>query len=93
KRDFTGAAGLFGLVLKDYPKEAVAAMLDRMEVMSIGESWGGYESLILPTNPARNRTAVPWRAAGPTLRIHAGLEDPDDLIADLEKGLERLNAA
>ena len=93
KRDFTGACGLFGLVLKDYPSEAVAAMLDGMKVLAIGESWGGYESLILPTKPARNRTAVPWRATAPTLRIHAGLEDPEDLIDDLEKGLARLNGA
>ncbi len=93
KRDFTGACGLFGLVLKDYSSEAVAAMLDGMKVLAIGESWGGYESLILPTKPARNRTAVPWSATAPTLRIHAGLEDPEDLIDDLEKGLARLNGA
>ena len=92
KRDFTGACGLFGVVLKPAPEEAVAAMLDGMELFSMGASWGGFESLILPSNPAAIRTATRWEA-GPTIRIHAGLEDTGDLIADLERGLERLNAA
>lgn len=93
RRDFTGATGLFGLVLKEgYSKDAVAAMLDGLELYGIGASWGGFESLILPINPAAVRTAVPWTGAGPALRIHAGLEDPDDLIADLERGFERLAA-
>ena len=92
KRDFKGACGLFGVVLKAAPETAVAAMLDGMELFSMGASWGGFESLILPSNPAAIRTATTWDA-GPTVRIHAGLEDTDDLIADLERGLERLNAA
>jgi cystathionine beta-lyase len=92
QRDFTGASGLFGVVLKACPTPAVHAMLDKMELFAMGASWGGFESLILPTNPATNRTATPWQAAGPTLRIHAGLEDPDDLIADLDEGFKRLNA-
>ena len=93
RRDFSGASGLFGLVLKPFPAAAVAAMLDGMKLFAMGASWGGYESLILPTDPARNRTATRWEAPGPSLRIHAGLEDPDDLIADLEEGFARLNAA
>jgi cystathionine beta-lyase len=92
KRDFSGSSGLFGVVLKDYGKDAVTAMLDGMELFAMGYSWGGYESLILPTYPANHRSATTWSAPGPSLRIHAGLEDPDDLIADLEKGFERLNA-
>jgi cystathionine beta-lyase len=64
-----------------------------LKLFGMGVSWGGYESLILPANPERTRTAVPWTAAGPMLRIHAGLEDPADLIADLEAGFGRLNAA
>ena len=93
KRDFTGASGLFGVLLKEgYAKPAVAAMLDGLELFALGFSWGGYESLILPTDPAQLRTATEWTHQGPNLRIHAGLEDPDDLIADLEKGLARLNA-
>ncbi len=93
KRDFTGASGLFGVVLKDgYSDDAVAAMLNGLELYGMGASWGGYESLILPTVPARIRTATNWTGPGPALRIHAGLEDPEDLIADLDEGFERLNA-
>jgi cysteine-S-conjugate beta-lyase len=93
QRDFTGASGLFAIVLKPgFPKEAIAAMLDGMELFGMGASWGGFESLILPVHPERMRTAVPWQD-GPVLRIHAGLEDRDDLIADLARGFERLAAA
>jgi cystathionine beta-lyase len=93
RRDFTGASGLFGLVLKrHFAKPAVDAMLDGMELFGMGASWGGYESLILPTHPERLRTATAWET-GPTLRLHAGLEDLDDLIADLEHGFARLGAA
>ena len=63
-----------------------------MKLYAMGASWGGFESLILPTNPAPIRTASKWDE-GPTIRIHAGLEDADDLLEDLERGLERLNAA
>ena len=90
-RDFTGSSGLFGVVLQDYSKDAISAMLDGMSLHAMGASWGGFESLILPTNPARIRTATVWDE-GPTIRIHAGLEDPDDLLEDIERGLERLNA-
>ncbi|MBT3359461.1 MAG: cystathionine beta-lyase [Rhodospirillales bacterium] len=93
KRDFTGACGLFGVVLKPVSKKALTAMLDGLEIFSMGYSWGGYESLIIPTYPAKIRTATEWSYAGPSLRIHTGLEDADDLIADLEAGLKRLSAA
>ncbi len=92
KRDFTGASGLFGVVLKPAPKEAVYAMIDALDLFGIGSSWGGFESLILPTAPARSRTATRWQAEGPTLRLHIGLEDPQDLIADLERGFHQLRA-
>lgn len=93
RRDFTGACGLFGVALKrGIAKKAVDAMLDGMELFGMGASWGGFESLILPTHPERLRSATPWES-GPTLRLHAGLEDLDDLIADLDRGLERLKAA
>ena len=93
KRDFTGSSGLFGLVLNDeYSSDAVAAMLDGLELYAMGYSWGGFESLIIPGNLTGSRTATQWPHKGQVLRIHAGLEDVDDLIADLEKGLERLNA-
>ncbi len=90
KRDFGGASGLFGLVLQEgYSKAAVAAMLDNMELFPMGYSWGGFESLVMTYGQAPKRIS----STGQLLRIHAGLEDPDDLIADLDKGLARLNAA
>src|SRR5437773_121762 len=93
KRDFLGASGLFGVVLKPASKAAVYAMIDALDLFGIGSSWGGYESLILPTNPARGRTATRWEAEGPTLRLHIGLEDPQDLIEDLERGFHQLRVA
>jgi cystathionine beta-lyase len=94
KRDFSGASGLFSIVLaKPYGKAALARMLDGMSLFRMGFSWGGYESLILPADPAPFRSAAPWAAPGPLLRLHAGLEDADDLIADLEAGLRRLTRA
>lgn len=93
KRDFLGASGLFGIVLEPCSKSAVAAMLDHLELFGMGWSWGGYESLLIPTHPATCRTALPWAEPGPTLRIHVGLEDPGDLIRDLEAGFARLRAA
>ena len=92
-RDFQGASGLFGVVLKKATKAALTAMLDGMELFKMGYSWGGYESLIIPTDPGKQRTATTWDSPGPTLRIHAGLEDPDDLISDLKHGLARLDLA
>jgi cystathionine beta-lyase len=93
RRDFRGACGLFGVILRPCPKAAVAAMLEGLELFGMGYSWGGYESLIIPTHPERYRSATAWQAEGPCLRIHAGLEDPDDLLADLAAGFVRLNAA
>jgi cystathionine beta-lyase len=92
RRDFTGASGLFGAVLRPgFGKAAVDAMLDGMELFGMGASWGGYESLILPVHPERLRSATRWEA-GPTLRLHTGLEDHDDLVADLERGFARMAA-
>ncbi|WP_342240276.1 cystathionine beta-lyase [Inquilinus sp. OTU3971] len=93
RRDFTGASGLFAIVLRPASGTQVAAMLDGMELFQMGASWGGYESLILPTHPEKIRTATTWQAEGPGVRLHVGLEDPADLIADLEAGLDRLRAA
>lgn len=91
ERDFSGATGLFSVVLdKHYPKQALARMLDHMTLFKMGYSWGGFESLILPADPTPLRTASPWSAEGTLIRIHAGLEDPGDLIADLEAGFARL---
>ncbi|MSO97436.1 MAG: cystathionine beta-lyase [Rhodospirillaceae bacterium] len=95
KRDFSGATGLLGVVFKRTSAEAVTAMIDGMELFPLGFSWGGFESLIAPSNPSRSvaRTARPWTEPAPGVRIHVGLEDPDDLIVDLEKGLARFNKA
>ena len=93
KRDHLGSSGLFGVVLEPVSEKALAAMLDGMELFGMGASWGGYESLMIPTDPAHKRVATQWTVEGQVLRIHAGLEDPDDLIADLERGFERLNRA
>jgi cystathionine beta-lyase len=92
ERDFLGASGLFGLILEPYPEEAMVAMIDHLSLFSLGFSWGGYESLIMYTTPGIVRTTTLWNADGPTLRLHVGLEDPDDLIADLAAGFEVLNA-
>jgi len=93
KRDFTGAAGIFSFVLKKkYSSEALARMVDNLELYGMGYSWGGYESLILPFDAKSVRTATNWEYDNKTcLRINVGLEDIDDLINDLEAGLERLN--
>jgi cystathionine beta-lyase len=93
RRDFAGASGLFGLVLRPCAPAALAAMLDSMRLFGMGFSWGGYESLLIPVKPEKRRTATRWAPGGPTLRLHAGLEAVGDLIADLESGLARLNAA
>jgi cystathionine beta-lyase len=92
KRDFTAASGLFGVILRALPRERIARMLNGMRLFGMGWSWGGFESLMIPTYPDRARTVTTWQAEGPTLRLHIGLEDPDDLIADLEDGFARLAA-
>jgi len=91
KRDFLGASGLFGVVLKLVPHDAVAAMLNGLAHFGLGFSWGGYESLAVPSDI--HRSATKFKAEGPFIRIHAGLEDAGDLIADLAAGFERLRAA
>ena len=90
QRDFTGASGLFSIVLNPASHEALAAMLDGLELFGMGYSWGGFESLILPFDPRAYRSATTWEAKGPALRLHAGLEDVDDLKADLDAGFARL---
>jgi len=91
KRDFIGASGLFAVVLQPVAKARIAAMLDGMRLFGMGWSWGGFESLIIPTYPERVQTATTWDAGGPCLRLAIGLEDPGDLIADLDEGFARLS--
>ncbi len=93
QRDFTGASSLFGVILHTSNKTAVAKMVDFYRFFKIGASWGGYESLVIPAYPAQFRTAVPWQESGFVLRYHIGLEDPEDLLEDLEKGFRRLSRA
>jgi cystathionine beta-lyase len=93
QRDFTGACSLFGVILHTTSAKAVAHMVDHYRYFKIGSSWGGYESLVVPAYPANLRTAAPWTEPGFVLRYHVGLEDPEDLITDLEEGLKRLHRA
>jgi cystathionine beta-lyase len=90
KRDFTGAASLFGVILKPVADDAVAEMIDELKIFGIGSSWGGFESLCIRANPAKGRTATKWSPGGPLIRLHIGLEDTADLIADLERGFAKL---
>lgn len=92
-RDFTGSGCLFSIILPPAPRTAIAAMVDSMDVFGMGYSWGGFESLILPSEPARIRTAMPWRHEGNLMRIHVGFEDLSDLKTDLEAGLSRYFAS
>ena len=92
KRDFDGASGLFSFVLKGGDASHSAALIDDLELFGIGYSWGGFESLAIPVEPGRLRTVTNWKAVGPTIRLQIGLEDSDDLIADLRKGLDRVAA-
>jgi cystathionine beta-lyase len=93
KRDFTGASGLFSIVLKPAPQKAVDALLDTVKLFGMGYSWGGFESLVIPFDCAGYRTASKWAPGGPTLRLHVGLENVSDLKADLERGFAAFNAA
>ena len=93
KRDFSGAASLFGVMLKPASVEAVDALINSLDLFGIGSSWGGFESLAIRADPGKYRTATQWNPGGPLLRIHVGLEDPDDLIADLERGFAQMKQA
>lgn len=86
-RDFSGASGLFGFTLKGVDEAARTRFIDSLAHFGIGFSWGGYESLVVPADPATIRTATRWTDPDPLVRLSIGLEDPADLIADLERGL------
>jgi len=91
KRDFTGATGLLGVVLKPISQRTLAAFMDNLELFGMGFSWGGYESLVVTSHA--HRTAKPFPTKGPLIRFHAGLENADDLIADLAQGFEHMRRA
>ena len=92
RRDFLGATGLFGFVLKQGTRADTAALIDDLAHFGIGFSWGGFESLALPVDLAPLRTATRPALPGPLIRLSIGLEDPADLIADLAAGLARYAA-
>ena len=93
RRDFSGASGLFSFVFKPVAQTAVNAFLNELTLFGIGASWGGYESLAIPFDCTTMRTATRWAPGGPTVRLHIGLEDVDDLIGDLERGFAALAVA
>jgi len=93
KRDFEGAASLFGFVLNPVTKKQVTAFVNALKLFGIGSSWGGYESLVTAPNIAPLRSATKWTADGPVIRFHIGLEDADDLIADVEQAFARMTSA
>ena len=93
QRDFSGACGLFSIVLKDMSEKAVHAFMNELQLFGMGFSWGGFESLVIVFDCSEYRTATKWAPGGPTLRFHIGLEDPGDLIADLERGFAAMAAA
>lgn len=96
-RDFTGGCGLFSFILQGRDAAARARLLDALELFGIGFSWGGFESLAVPFDPARVRTETPWPPAGWAaddklgVRLSIGLEDPSDLIADLGQALAAMD--
>jgi cystathionine beta-lyase len=93
QRDYSGACGLFSIVLQPVPQAAVHAFLNALTLFGLGYSWGGFESLAIPFDCTAMRSATRWAPGGPAVRFHIGLEDVDDLIADLERGFAALAAA
>jgi cystathionine beta-lyase len=93
RRDMAGASGLFGVVLDGWSEDEAKRFIDGLELFGIGASWGGFESLAILARPGSVRSASAWRAEGPVMRLHIGLEDPGDLIADLEAGFSRIAAS
>jgi len=92
KRDMTGASGLFGFVFDGWSVDNAKRFVDGLELFGIGASWGGFESLAILARPDKLRSAVAWTAEGPLIRLHIGLEDPGDLIDDLDASFQRVSA-
>lgn len=93
KRDFLGASGLFSVVLHPVSEKAVDALLDELSLFGMGYSWGGFESLVIPFDCARYRTATKWAPGGPALRFQIGFEDIEDLKEDLDRGFAAMKRA
>ena len=92
KRDYLGSTGLFAIELAQCSKPQLAAFIDALELFALGYSWGGYESLVAPARISNARSVRPWKG-GALVRLHVGLEDPQDLVADLERAFEKMKAA
>ncbi len=92
-RDFAGSSGLFSFIFNGGDDAARVAFVDALSLFGIGFSWGGYESLVVPFDAAPLRSATAWRGEGPAVRLHIGIEDPADLIADLAQALVRFDEA
>jgi len=92
KRDFKGSSGLFAIELKPASRQALGAMLDGLKLFGMGFSWGGFESLVIPFDCSTYRTATKFSPDGPTLRFQIGLEDIEDLKADIDAGFARLRS-
>jgi cystathionine beta-lyase len=92
KRDMSGASGLFGVLFADWTNDQAAQFIDSLKLFGIGASWGGFESLAILATPGPNREATSWNEKGALIRLHIGLEDPDDLIADLDASFARVAA-
>ncbi|MCI5046206.1 MAG: cystathionine beta-lyase [Aquisalinus sp.] len=93
KRDFSGSSGLFGFTLGPCSEEALARFCNTLQYFGMGYSWGGFESLLIPCPVEEYRSAVPWSEEGHLMRIHAGLEDIDDLVNDLRQAFAKLRTA
>jgi cystathionine beta-lyase len=93
QRDMNGASGLFSLVFDGWSEQQAKTFIDGLEHFGIGASWGGFESLAILSHPETARSATRWQPEGPLMRLHIGLEDPDDLISDLEAGFARVASA
>jgi cysteine-S-conjugate beta-lyase len=90
KRDFSGAGGLFSIILEPITDAQLHAFINALKLFGKGFSWGGFESLVIHCDAQIKRTATPWRAAGPLVRFSIGLEDADDLIGDIEAAFAAL---
>lgn len=90
KKQFTGASGLFGFVISETDRTKLAKLFNGLSLIGMGSSWGGFETLMVPTNPTINRTATQWVPQGQTMRIHVGLEDPEDIVQEIRAGFDRM---
>lgn len=90
KKYFTGASGLFGFIISETDRSKLAKLFDGLSLIGMGSSWGGFETLMIPTNPTTNRTATQWSPEGQTMRIHVGLEDPEDIVREIREGFDRM---